>query len=552
MTDASDFAPGGDGRWSLAFRAIETNAPMHWEGAWLDRVLPMMARRGFNALVVHQNDLLDELCHLDADDLEGVGDLRRKMVYSRTSWMRRLARRLRKQGADLYLEVKEPSYADYMIGLYPDLIDGDGRVDPLHPLWTDILSRKVRAVLEAIPELAGIIVSFSSPESRVSPHDYLAKGRTQDFDFASWLEAMIDAIAEPLEAAGKRLIVRDFAYGHRAQTDTLSVLRSSKRRLAAALKITPLDYFPGFPNNPAIAAMGDVPVIVEFEAVGEDTGWGVVPNCRAAEFVDRMRYVRDSGAVGIMIRINWEGIIGWSALDSLSDLNVFVLAQLAQREASNEPKSLVKTWIDERYGVEPRSVLPKQLASALVRSFDCVREIYWFGNVFPRHSQVPLTWQQAWWSMRHHAVAHWSEGRAHANDFDLTEANRNRLFSAKADAVALANDLAGEVKQLLSSGAITDAMRTDFGPPFSRLPIYMRAFELAMQGAFFAQRHALDHDRADRDAAVAIASKLDGMAEAYAARAMSDAKGPADHVIDVMFDPAHLRSFARSLREIRL
>ena len=114
--------------------------------------------------------------------------------------------------------------------------------------------------------------------------------------------------------------------------DTLAVLKSSKRRLAAALKITPLDYFPGFPNNPAIAAMGDVPVIVEFEAVGEDTGWGVVPNCRAAEFVDRMHYVRDSGAVGVMIRINWAGVIGWSALDSLSDLNVFALAQLAQRE----------------------------------------------------------------------------------------------------------------------------------------------------------------------------------------------------------------------------
>lgn len=217
-----------------------------------------------------------------------------------------------------------------MLGLYPDLIDGDGGVNPLHPLWIDILSRKVRAVLEAIPDLAGIIVSFSSPESRVSPHDYLDKG--QAYDFASWLHAMIDAIAEPLAAAGKQLIVGDFAYGHRAQTDTLSVLRSSRRRLAAALKITPLDYFPGFPNNPAIAAMGDVPVIVEFEAVGEDTGWGVVPNCRAAEFVDRMRYVRDAGAVGIMIRINWEGIIGWSALDSLSDLNVFALAQLAQRE----------------------------------------------------------------------------------------------------------------------------------------------------------------------------------------------------------------------------
>ncbi|MEM7445885.1 MAG: hypothetical protein AAF414_21365 [Pseudomonadota bacterium] len=550
MNDVSDFATGGDGPWAFSFRAIETNAPMHWEGPWLDRVLAMMRQRGFNALATHQNDLLDELSHLDSGGHEGVGDLRRKMVYSRASWMRRLARRLGEQGAGLYLEVKEPSYADYLLDLYPDLVDANGAVNPLNSQWPSILKRKVEAVLSAIPDLAGIIVSFSSPESRASPHRYLRKEQEREFDFASWLRSMIDAIAEPLEMAGKRLIVRDFSYGRQEQLETLNVLKSSDRRLAAALKITPLDYFPGFPNNPAIRAMGDVPVIVEFEAVGEDTGWGLVPNCRAAEFVDRMNYVQSAGAAGIMIRINWEGIIGWSALDSLSDSNIFALARLMVKGAAQDPETLVCAWIEERYGLAADSPLARELASALVKSLGCIREIYWFGNVFPRHSQIPLTWQQAWWSMQHHALSHWYMDGSHDRDFELTEANRHLLFKAKADAVALAENVALEVQQLLNSDSVPDALRADMGPSFARMPAYLQAFDLAMRGAFLAKRYDRDHGQEDRDAVLSIAAEMEALAGVYAAISEADKGGAEAHVVDVMFDHAHLRSFARSLREL--
>lgn len=536
-----------DSNWTYPFRAIETNEPMHWNGEWLDRVLAMMRERGFNVLATHQNNLLDELTHLDEASAEGVGDLRRKKVYSRVAWMRRLARRLGEQSAMLYLEVKEPSFADYVLSLFPETIDKGGNVNPIHPIWEEIVSRKVSQVISALPELGGLIVSLSSPESRISPEEYVKQVGDKNFEFGLWLDRMIEAIRLPLSEAGMELIVRDFTYGRALHDTTISVLDRPREAMATSVKISPCDYFPDFPNNVAANRVRNVPVVVEFEAFGENTGWGVVPNCRVAELIQRMQFVEALGGKGFMVRINWEGVLGWSAVDGTSDVNIFALSKLAQRDPAAEALDIVVHWLGERYGLETGSNVAVQLARLLLESFDVIKKIYWYGNVFPRHSQVPLSWQQGWWSMRQHALTDWCSDGSHDNDFVLNEENRERLFGEKASASVAAERLASSVNVVLAGDDLPDRLRQELALPFTNLPDYVRAFELATQGAFWAARYEAKGQRADRTAAHDVGAEMADLLEKFEGRSKAAIGTASEHVSAVMFDPSHLLSFAASL-----
>lgn len=543
--DASDDAP----RWHFAFRAIETNEPLHWNGTWLDRVLEMMQPRGFNALVCHQNDLLDELTHLDHHDATGVGDLRSKMVKSRVAWMRRLSSKLRGQSAELFLQVKEPSFADYIPQLFPKVVDADGNINPLHPVWADILKRKVSAVLDAIPELGGLIVSLSSPESRISPEDYARQHGAPDFDFSEWLERMIEAAHAPLLAAGKTLIVRDFTYGRERHDQTVAALNRNREGFAASIKISPRDYFPDFPNNAAAARLDKVPVVFEFEAFGENTGWGMVPNCRAREYCDRVDFVKAAKAHGVMTRINWEGVWGWSAIDCVSDVNIFALSELARHGHSADPVTIIETWLQSRYGL-PKSAKRAQLAELLDESFECIRAIYWHGNIFPRHSQLPKSWDQGWWSMQDHALSDWVTDGSHDDDFSLTSENLDRLSAEKSKAVEIADRLCQNMGMLLADPSLPPKLVRELRAPFANLPIYIRAFDAATEGAFFAKRFTIDQLTSDKESALAAARQLREYASQFEGRVQDHSDLESEHVAAIMFDPDSLRSFAKSLETL--
>lgn len=110
--------------------ALEIHNNTLWEPS---RVLPMletMERWGYNALVLHQNDLLDVCTQLDLTANYGVSDLRLKKVRNNVAWLNRLVNRLGAFGARLLLEIKEPSFHDYALEFSPDLLGADGQPDP--------------------------------------------------------------------------------------------------------------------------------------------------------------------------------------------------------------------------------------------------------------------------------------------------------------------------------------------------------------------------------------------------------------------------------------
>ncbi|MEO1493703.1 MAG: hypothetical protein AAFV19_16245 [Pseudomonadota bacterium] len=517
---------------SKPFIALEIHDASLWDPA---RVLPLertIKDWGYNALVLHQNDLLDCCTQLGLTANYGVADLRLKKVRNNAAWLDRLTRRLSRIGAELYLEIKEPSFHDYAVELYPDLLGPDGQTDPRQPVWATFCRAKVADLLERVPNIGGLIVTLASPESRVSLPDFLAD--RDEIDTGAWFDRMIAAFHEPLAAAGKTLYIRDFSYTADMQSDVLTAVARCKGAVGASVKITAHDYFPEFPENPA-ARQVDGPLIFEFEALGEHMGWGVIPNCRVAEFRDRMDGYRRYGANGVLMRTSWEAITGVNAMDSLSAVNVYALPKMILRDG--DPAEVICGWLDETHGLT--GDLAGTVADLLLRSWHIPAAAYWNGRVFPRHSCLPSTWQEGWLSMETSGMGRRDRDLSiDPEDPSLSETARVRLFDEKAAAVALARSLAKDAEGILRQ--LPEKLATQFAA-FSWLPAFARQFELATKATFYAARgHASDLAQL-----AALRSDLLDLAEHLETKLAAAPDLPHHH--GVLFDPMQIRRFTASL-----
>lgn len=500
------------------------------------RVLPfvdVMERWGYNALVLHYNDLLDASTQLGLTANYGVSDLRLKKVRHVAAWLNKLTRRLDQFGAKLFLEIKEPSFHDYAVELYPDLLGADGRPDPTHPQWQAFCRDKTNDLLDRVPNLGGLVINLSSPESRVSLPDHMAQSDA-GLDMAGWFDGMIAAFQGPLAEAGKDLYVRDFSYTTDLQSDILAAVDRCDGAVSACIKITAHDYFPEFPENPVLRAVTS-PLIVEFEAFGEHTGWGVIPNCRVGEFCRRMQTYRDIGANGILMRTSWEAIIGANALDSLSAVNVYALPKLIRQDA--DPKTLIMGWLKDGYDL--KGPVAATAADLLLQSWNIPAASYWNGDVFPRHSCLPSSWQEGWLSMATSGMGRRDRELGFApGDPRLTETARETLFAAKEASVVLAKELAQAAKDL--SGDLPNDL-ADLFQTFAWLPAFARQFELATKATFYAARDG-DGDQARIDQ---LYQDLIDLANQQEQSLANDESLPHHHM--VLFDPDQIRVFANSL-----
>ena len=512
------------------FFALEIHDTTLWEPS---RVLPMirtMEQWGYNALVLHQNDLLDACTQLSLTANYGVSDLRLKKVRNRTAWLNTLVEALGRIDARLFLEIKEPSFHDYALELYPDLLGKDGQPDPRRPEWAAFCQAKVEDLLERVPGLGGLVVNLSSPESRVSLPDYLAStgdGQSQ----SDWFDRMLAAFRTPLDARGADLWIRDFSYTPDMQSEVLAAVERCGGRVGASVKITAHDYFPEFPENP-VAADITAPLIFEFEAFGEHMGWGAVPNCRVEEFARRMQGYRERGAVGFLMRISWEAISGITALDSLSSVNVFALPKLV--EADQDPQDLILAWLSDAYGCDgPVAV---QVADLLLQSWHVLAAIYWDGQVFPRHSCLPSSWQEGWLSMDTSGMGRrdWMV-EIDPSDPRLTDAAGEALFAAKEKATATARVLAQLARSLVPD--LPEELSQDISA-FHWLPDIAIQFELATKATYFRARNETGKMQAE-------ATKLLEMADDLESR-LTDAD-PMPYHRKILLDPAQIRLFVKSL-----
>lgn len=515
--------------------ALEIHDVSFWEPRRVLPILPVMEKWGYNALVLHQNDLLDACTQLGLTANYGVSDLRLKKVRSNVAWLNRLVDLLAAFDAKLFLEIKEPSFHDYAQEMFPALFAPDGTANLGSAGWAAFCRRKVDDLLARAPGIGGLVVNLSSPESRVSMPD-LAATAERPLNLPDWFDSMITAFREPLAAQGKALWVRDFSYTADVQSDVLAAINRCEGKVGASVKATAHDYFPEFPDNPGAGAV-TAPLILEFDASGEHMGWGVIPNCRVEELRRRMSFFRDVGASGFLMRTSWEAISGMNALDNLSAVNVFALPVLMHEDC--DAIAIVLEWLKDQFSFEGPAA--KEAAELLLESWHIPAAAYWDGKVFPRHSCLPSSWQEGWLSMETSGMGRRDRALGIVpDDPRLSDAARVKLFKEKEAATRKASTLSSRA----------EALKNDLPPDlvalfaaFRWLPLFARQFELAIKATFLAARNRPE----DRPELSDLIAQLDQLA-ACAEDQLSKTRDIPHHAT-VLFAPDQIRRFTASLQQ---
>ena len=526
------------------FLGLEIHDVSIWDVTRTLKACDIMQERGYNALILHENDLLDATTQIGKNANFGVADLRWKKVSNKLAWLNKLVRRLDEFGAKLYLEIKEPSFHDYLLESYPEILDDKGKINALSQIWPQICREKTEQILKNVPNLGGLIVTLSSPESRVSLQDYIADTGL-DVDFKKWLKSLIDAFYEPLNNADKTLFVRDFAYTKAWQKDTLDVIDCYGGNIGASIKITAHDYFPRFPNNVVAHDVKTAPKVFEFEAVGEHVGWGVVPNCRVSEFIERMKFVEECDGAGAYIRVSWEAMSGPSALDCLSDVNVFALSEIVK--GNKDAVTITKSWLEKHYDITDEALIT-ELADCMLKSWEVIANAYMDDKVFPRHSRLPSSWEEGWHSMLTSGMGnrHLEKGAFSLNDIGLNDTDLVRIFAEKEEASKLAKQLWQRVLLVLVD--CPENLRDDLALPFELLAYYAQKFEFAIKGTLICAINQVDAEALYLDELEECIRSLEMIAHQLEIIINGKAKY-APHTVSVLFDPSHIQSFADSLKK---
>ncbi|MCE1197147.1 hypothetical protein LWX53_11705, partial [bacterium] len=330
-------------------RAIEVHSSYAWDFRWITKVLGFAHGNGFNALVLHRNDIVDQvvfpglLFGVEKDEARNIFEryniayrkiykytpTRRSGPMLRRDYLRRVVESAARLGIAVYLENKELYFPDVLLELFPELTKG-GHVCASDPFWVNFLAAKYAELLEDVPGIAGVITSLGTGESRVSITSNrctcdLCKAMTTE----RWYSELFGAMYGPLASKGKKLIVRDFVFTKKNQDLLASQFDALPADVAIAIKNTPHDYYPTFPANKLIETLGDREKWIEFDAMAQYFGWGIGPSAMLRDFRSRFAYAKKHGAKGIILRTDWESLDGHTAFDTPNIINLYAGAALA-------------------------------------------------------------------------------------------------------------------------------------------------------------------------------------------------------------------------------
>lgn len=467
---------------SFSFRGLEIHTRRMWQQALVEQAEDFMVQNGLNALIFHQNDLIDRLVfpkkYMDDPFMwRRRCGIRMHEVYNNRHYINKIAREAKERGIDFYLEVKEIEFPDEILELFPHLLRPNAAVCPTDPFWWEYLCEKVKELVEVVPDLKGLVVSLGTRESKVTmARNECDCERCRHYALYDWYKNAIEALYKPLAAAGKQLLIRDFSYSADNQGILLDAASAVSADIIVTLKNTPHDYYPTFPPNPKIGHTGAHTAYVEFDTWGQFFGMGFFPVSLVDFMRERMAYCAEQGVKGVWFRTDWECMYEYSTLNTNNMLNLFAGAMLAQNVAATAD-DIYAAWY--RYGVTPpmwtgsflkppvpvRDPAAQQCLRAFMEeSWEVMRRtIYVRDHWFFEDEQNPDTIEKAYDMMVHiHGRDDWEPGasaRVAATDENIAAVLAEKAEALRRveglpsllrpDALGLPPALAGELREML-------------------------------------------------------------------------------------------------------
>jgi hypothetical protein len=500
----------------FAFRGLEIHSSRMWRWASVRRALDLMPRIGLNALIFHQNDLIDQLVYpaacFSVETLWKRWPVRMHTIDNNRHYLRRVIEEAKRRNIGFYLEVKEIYYPEGLLDLHPELRKPDGAVCASSPFWWTFLENKVRELLEVVPDIAGIIVSPASRESKVSiSTNTCSCNACRTARPLDWYHRLLDAMYRPLAEKGKTLAVRDFSYTAEHQNLAIDAASLCSKEIVISLKNTPHDFYPTFPDNPRIGHTHGHPQWVEFDTWGQFFGIGFFPCSVVEDMQRRIDHCRRNGVTGVSFRTDWEVMTEASSFNSFNLLNV-VAGGLLSNRSGVDPEEIYRAWAG--YGLlsplSPESCMetPVPLSSpeAVQRLQDFMKaswsvmekSVYVRGHVFHEDLMFPLSLKLAFDMMtRIHGRDDWDPGAS--GRVEPTEENLRVIFSEKEAALREVRALPGILapRTLGLPGRLVEEIKTMLG----LYQVHVEGFGHCARACFLvgkalSSRHPGDFDRA--------------------------------------------------------
>lgn len=478
----------------FTFRGLEMHGIRMWQPDRLREALDFASAHDMTALVLHENTIIHDTTfpkkYFDDSKHKGYSQVRchQNGIYARQSYLEDVLKLAGRRNLEVWVEVKELEFPDEVVEKFPHVCK-NGIICPTEPVWLEYIQVKLEEFFELFPEIAGIIVSPGSPETRA----YLSAGkkcscdRCRSTDFSDWCHSIIMAMYQPIKAHGKKLAVRDFVYSPDDHERLTNIINRTPQDVIFCLKVTPMDYWPTFPHNQMIGKLRDRVQWIEYEVFGQYFGWGVCPAIVLEDIKDRFSYVKSQGVSGALIRTEWENVLELSCFDNLNKINLIGAVEMA-KDLGYSAEQAVGSWLREDdllEGVPEDRVDLAGLTRFLLKTWPIMEKaIYIDGFVFASCSRFPLNMEKAWFILSFwHSLAVWDPSKA--DRIRLEHDNVRRLLAEKDQAYQ-------ELQEFLA-----ELDRNDFGLPastyrwvkneFQYYEKYVRGFRICAQAILLAK-----------------------------------------------------------------
>ena len=515
------FAAGDPGNADFAVRGFEFSGTGMWQWKSIDRALEIMERLGFNTLI---NDLPDfivwpKAC-FSADFMYARNPVRTVLTCNGRNYVREVARRAARKKIRVFLEAKEIWYPDGLVELHPELMEVKGVVCPTHPFWWSYEKARYAELIEEVPEIAGVVVSAGSRESKVTiaVHNCPCE-RCRSCDPAAWHENLVRSIHKPLQAAGKCLVVRDLAYGRSEQDAVVDSCGKVSKDIVISLTNTPHHYLPPFPDNPRIGQTNGSPQWVEFDTVGQFAGMGVFPVSLVEDMQRRLGHARRNGVEGVWFRADVEFVSDSSVFSTPNLLNLFGASLLSGGGVNQDVDRIYETWLS--YGLlDPLKTESQQGAPVQVRPAERERfkdfmraswkvmekTLYVRGLVLTDGTgQFPDSVDRAFDNMLVlHGRDDWEPGAS--KRIDLTQENLRIVLEEKEQAEREAAQLPGILD--LEKTQLPAELKASLATMMELYQLYVQGYRRCTAACFLAKNAAASRDAADIDAAIRAVDEL--------------------------------------------
>jgi hypothetical protein len=498
-------------------RVLEIHSVYAWDLGMVRRAMDFARENGMTAIALHRNDFVDKLVYpakyVGGRRPEGYftasemyndvyvnmyknDPLYRDMPCRSGVYFRRLLCEAEKRNLAVFIENKEISFPDYIELLHPELRK-NGALCPCESFLFEYLEEKYFELFRLYPNIAGIITSLATSESKASfAVNHCTCDICKNTTEAWWYDKVVSAMYKPIKTAGARLILRDFVFDASAHAGISTALDRLPEDIAFSLKNTPHDYYPTFPNNARIGKTPGRNQWIEYDVFGQYYGLGVGVAIMNDDIRHRLDYAAKNNVEGILVRTCWEGLYGVSVFDTPNMINLFSAAALS-KDTSVSDDCIYDRWLRYRnfYALNAVEDEKQQALAAIIGvlapAWDVLRRAAYMNEcVFNDSTYYPSGMEHAFWLGEvKNSLQDWDASKKTAMSADTVE-NIRLILLEKDRALELARELNENAKNL-GTGLSKEAVvyLSDFMEAYL---LYVRGYQFLGKGAILTRYFVTD------------------------------------------------------------